>query len=127
MVRLLGTTSSWLCGASRQARDNLDVWVGQRPAMFGLLRWTLFTQMTSRALPLGEKRLTKSRTVVLHLGASWRVRVPVGQKAEEDGAAPQGLQGLEDGGEPSQLSACLFPGAQCSQCCVIATARGEAE
>lgn len=95
--------------------------------MFGLLRCTLFIQMTSCAVPLGEKRLTKSRTVVLHLGASWRERVPVGQKTEEDGVASQGLQGLEDDGEPSQLSVCLFPGAQASQCCVIATARGEAE
>lgn len=76
--------------------------------MFGLLRWTLFIQMTSRALPLGEKRLTKSRTVVLRLGASWRVRVPVGQNAEEDRAAPQVLQGLEEMSEPSQLSVCLF-------------------
>ena len=76
--------------------------------MFGLLRCTLFLQMTSCALPSGKKRLTKSRTVFLRLGASRRGRGPSGMEGRGGRGTPSGLAVAGGGGEPSQPPVCLF-------------------
>lgn len=119
-VRLQGIQCSQLCGDTGQDGDKLDVWVAWRPGttcsgVFCLYKGPRMQLplCTGPGQPCGEERLKKSRTVFQSFCFLGHHRV-VGSLGSTGGGGEWGAclganLGCGGGGQPTQLSRCLFP------------------